>query len=341
MLGTPIFSIPPGSEFALATGFDACTPGQTIAPTFGCNVYFTFTPQGTGTRTLALPLVTSAPAASLTLTGVGTSGASPVVSIADAASVVEGNSGTTSMTFPVTLSAASASAVTVHYAATGGTATGGVDYTVAGTGTLTFAAGVTTQNITVNVIGDTTVETDETVVMTLSGPVGATLGTATATGIILNDDAATAAVLAIVSGTPIFGDQVLATTSAPVTVRIGNTGGSALVLATPFAVIAASDFVSAAGPGACVAGQTLAPAATCNLHVTFTPTALGIRTDDVVLKSNAPDVTLALTAVGVTARKAPPPAAEPIPMLSIGMLVLLATALGVLGACIRRNSVRM
>ena len=93
--------------------------------------------------------------ASLTLTGVGTVGALPVVSIATAASVVEGNSGTTPMIFAVTLSPVSASTIIVHYAATGGTATSGTDYTVAGTGTLTFAPGITTQNITVNVIGDT------------------------------------------------------------------------------------------------------------------------------------------------------------------------------------------
>ena len=93
--------------------------------------------------------------------------------------------------------AASATTVTVQYAATGGTASGGVDYTVAGSGTLTFAPGVTTQNIIVNVIGDTDVEPDETVVMTLSSPVGATLASASATGTILNDDAALPPALSI------------------------------------------------------------------------------------------------------------------------------------------------
>ena len=158
VLGNPIVTIAPGSEYALATGPGACTPGQAIVSTFHCNLYFTFTPQDTGTRTLSLPLVTNAPEETIVLTGVGTSGTTPVVSIAAAASVVEGNSGTTPMTFPVALSAASASTVTVHYAVSGGTATSGVDYTVAGTGTLTFAPGVTTQNIIVNVIGDTVFE---------------------------------------------------------------------------------------------------------------------------------------------------------------------------------------
>ena len=68
--------------------------------------------------------------------------------------------------------------------------------------------------------------------MTLSTPSGATIGPATATGTILNDDAATPPVLALLSGTPNFGNQVLATAGAPRTVTIGNAGGSNLVLAT-------------------------------------------------------------------------------------------------------------
>ncbi len=319
VLGSPFASIPAGNDFAFASGAGACTDGQTLAPNAQCKLYFTFTPQATGTRSLVLDLASNAAAASLTLTGVGVPAALPVVSIANAASVVEGNSGTTPMTFAVTLAPVSASTVTVNYAATGGTATSGVDYTTAGTGTLTFAPGVTTQNITVNVIGDTQVEPDETIIMTLSAPTGATLGSATATGIILNDDAA-APVLALLTAPPSFGNQMLATTSAPRTVTIGNTGGSNLVLATPFAALAAGDFAYASGANTCAAGQTLAPAASCNLYVTFTPSVLGTRTTSVVLSSNAPDVTLTMTGVGVSALAS----SQPIPTLSEWALALLS-----------------
>lgn len=54
--------------------------------------------------------------------------AAPTVSIANA-SLTEGNSGTSNMTFTVTLSAASGKNVMVDYATTNGTATAGVDYT--------------------------------------------------------------------------------------------------------------------------------------------------------------------------------------------------------------------
>ncbi len=103
----------------------------------------------------------------------------------------EGNSGTTAFNFTVTLSAASATAVTVNYATGGGTATAGSDYTAA-SGTLTFAPGVLTQSIPVNVNGDTTVEPDETFLVTLSAPVNATIGAGQGigTGTIVNDDAA-------------------------------------------------------------------------------------------------------------------------------------------------------
>src|SRR5256885_4524162 len=90
---------------------------------------------------------------------------------------------------PATLSAASAKTVTVNYAVSGGTATGGgVDYTLAN-GTLTFAPGVATQNINFTVVNDALDENDETVQVALSSPTNATMGAiATHTYTILDDD---------------------------------------------------------------------------------------------------------------------------------------------------------
>ena len=121
--------------------------------------------------------------------GSSTGGPAPVVpkvSVADA-SVVEGNSGTTHLTFTVTLDAASDEAVSVGYVTSNGTATAGVDYT-AGNGTITFAPGVLSQQISVTVTGDGTAETDETFTLTLSSPSGVTVADGSATGTIVNDD---------------------------------------------------------------------------------------------------------------------------------------------------------
>ena len=80
----------------------------------------------------------------------------------------EGNAGTTLLTFTVTLSAAYDQTVTVNYATQNGTAIAGEDY-LATSGMLTFAPGETTKTITVEVLGDTTPEPNETFSVNLSG----------------------------------------------------------------------------------------------------------------------------------------------------------------------------
>ena len=110
--------------------------------------------------------------------------------------VTEGNSGQQNMTFTVTLAPSSNQTVTVHYStanglndpATGGVACGGsVDY-VTTSGTLTFNPTETTKTIDVPVCGDTLVEPDETLAVTLDTPTNATISQTTGTGTIGNDD---------------------------------------------------------------------------------------------------------------------------------------------------------
>ena len=57
-------------------------------------------------------------------------------------------------------------------------------------GTLGFATGEATKTIWFNIADDTVAEADEAFSVTLSSPVGASIGVATAVGVILNDDAA-------------------------------------------------------------------------------------------------------------------------------------------------------
>jgi CSLREA domain-containing protein len=106
----------------------------------------------------------------------------------------EGNAGSTAFQFPVTLSAAvplDFPSVTVQYATSAGgpnPATSGVDYTPVPPTTLTFDPGASSQNATVLVSGDVSIESDETLLVTLSNAVGAVIATAQATGTIVNDD---------------------------------------------------------------------------------------------------------------------------------------------------------
>ena len=119
----------------------------------------------------------------------------PTLSVADA-TVAEGNSGTHDLAFTVTLSAAATTPVTVAYATGNGTATAGSDYAAA-SGTLTFAPARPSKVIHVQVSGDTAVEGNETLTLTLSSPSGATIADGTAIGTITNDDAAPLPTLAI------------------------------------------------------------------------------------------------------------------------------------------------
>ncbi len=103
------------------------------------------------------------------------------------ASVLEGASGTASLSFRVTLSRTPTKRLSVRYATADGTATAPEDYAAA-KGTLTLGPSRRTARIVVAVKGDTVVEEDETFVVKLARAVGAKLGRATATGTIRNDD---------------------------------------------------------------------------------------------------------------------------------------------------------
>jgi subtilisin-like proprotein convertase family protein len=106
----------------------------------------------------------------------------------DDVSVTEGDNGTTVMTFTVTRSGGEA-AFAVNYAAADGTATLADSDYGATSGTLSFGAGVNTQTISVAINGDTRVESDETLFVTLSGGTnGATISDSQGQGTIVNDD---------------------------------------------------------------------------------------------------------------------------------------------------------
>jgi hypothetical protein len=127
-----------------------------------------------------------------------------LVSIGDAA-VVEGNTGTTSATFTVTLSAPSTLTTTVSYATADGTATAPGDYQAA-SGTVTFAPGVVSQPVAVSVVADTAVEADETFLVNLSGPVNAAIADGQAVGTIFDDDATSLSRIEISHGTELVTD---------------------------------------------------------------------------------------------------------------------------------------
>ena len=178
-----------GTDYTAITGGALTFAAGTTSQTF--NVSVTGDTTDEADETVVVTLSNAANATIATATGTGTitdNDDAPTLSI-DSPRVTEGDSGSTNLTFTATLSAASGKQVTVDWGSgTGGTATSGTDYTAITGGALTFAVGTTSQTFNVSVTGDTTVEPHETVVVTLSNGVNATISMATGTGTIVNDD---------------------------------------------------------------------------------------------------------------------------------------------------------
>jgi Calx-beta domain-containing protein len=175
-----------GSDYTATSGtlvFAAGDTSKQIAVTVNGDLLV----EGNETFTVTLSAPFNADLGTTVATGTITNDdANPKLVVGDA-TVLEGNSGTTPLTFTVAMVPVSVTDVTVDYATSGGTATAGSDYT--GTsGTLTIPAGQASGTITVSVIGEKTYEPNETLGLTLSNPVGATIVAGTATGTILNDD---------------------------------------------------------------------------------------------------------------------------------------------------------
>lgn len=110
----------------------------------------------------------------------------PSLSIDDV-TVTEGNDGTSSATFTVTLSQVSTQTVTVNYATADGSATASDGDYDGQSGTLTFAPGETTQTISVTVNGDFWDESDEDFFINLSDAVNANIDDSQGLGVITDD----------------------------------------------------------------------------------------------------------------------------------------------------------
>jgi CSLREA domain-containing protein len=180
----------------------------------------------------------------------------PALTIADA-SLTEGNSGTTAMSFVVSLANATGAPVSVDFATAPGSATAPTDF-IASNGTLEFVGGTTTRTIAVQIVGDSVVEPDESFTVALANASGAVIADGSATGTIRNDDEPAPPVLAIADATvqePVSSGltEVLArfavtldrASTQPVGVRVVTSSGSA----TAGSDFDANDFVLEFAPG--------------------------------------------------------------------------------------------
>ena len=147
---------------------------------------------------------------------------------ATSADKAEGQSGSTSFTFTVTRTGDLSGGASASWAV-GGEGVNGADFTGGElpSGVVNFAAGESSKVITVEVAGDTAVESNESFSVTLSNPsTGAIIGTASATGVIRNDD--TSLAIAATSADKAEGD-IGATPFTFTVTRSGDLSGTSSV----------------------------------------------------------------------------------------------------------------
>jgi hypothetical protein len=180
--GTPITNY---RVYASPSGINVTVPGT-------ARVALIALPAGQSYKFQVIPVRNGVNGVASQLSSVAVTPALPKV-IPGTGAVVEGNSGTTTMFVPVTLSNATTQTVTVKYT----TLTYGAQYQAAPgydynptSGTLTFAPGETHKNIGVTIIGDTVNEPNDSFLFAVGSAANATIGGfgGMGHGVILNDD---------------------------------------------------------------------------------------------------------------------------------------------------------
>jgi uncharacterized repeat protein (TIGR01451 family) len=354
--GTTLFNVPvtlsgPSAQpitvnFATADGTAAA--GSDYTATSGT---LTFAP-GVTTQTISVPILgdmlheanetftvdLSAPVNATITPGAGTGtiqndDGAPALSI-DSVAQPEGNSGTTPMSFTVTLAPGSGQTVTVDYTTADGTAAAGSDYT-ATSGTLTFNPGVTTQTISVPILGDMLHEANETFTVDLSAPVNATITPGAGTGTIQNDDLGHAdlTITKTTTGSAFFAAQTITYNIVVSNAGPDPTGEIVVTDVLP----AGASFVSATpSQGSCSGTTTvtctlgtLANGGSANITLNVTPAAAGSLSNTAIISATPqPDPNPANNASTANVTVSP---ASAIPALGDWAKIFLALSCGLIG----------
>lgn len=179
----------PGVDYVVSSG-TLTIPAGTVTGTVPVTICgdTDYEPNETLTMTLSNPVGVLAGSPMSAIGAVNNDDLQPTINVTATAYANEGDAGATNMSFTVNLSASSYEDVSFDYSTTGGSATAGTDYTAANNVTVTIPAGQISATFNIAVLGDTEPEVDETITVTLTNPANGALGTAIATGTILDDD---------------------------------------------------------------------------------------------------------------------------------------------------------
>jgi len=264
-VGTSVLTISAVATSGAFTETSDCTVAP-LQPTANCVINVAFDPIAPGPNVGALTVTDNAPGSPqvVLLTGAGV--AAPVASLSS-----------TTLTFASTTVTATSPAQTITI-----TNTGGAGLTISNvTATGNFAQ---TNNCPTSLVGGASCSVSVTFTPTAPGNLYGT--------VVITDNAANspqtvtlsgiglaAPVVSLSSTSLTFTSQALGSTSAPQTITMTNTGTAALTIA---GITVTGDFAQL---NTC--GTGLAPAASCAINVTFTPTVAGSRTGVLTITDNA------------------------------------------------------
>jgi hypothetical protein len=248
----------------------ATTCGATLAAAATCTVSVEFSPTSTGALSSSLSIADNAGTSpqAVSLSGSGTSGSSPVVSLSPSSlTFASQNVGSTSTAQSVTLSNSGHAPLSITSIAASG------DFAETNTCGTSVAAGANCQ-IAVTFTPTATGSRAGAVTITDNGTGSPQMIAVSGTG------AAPPASAVTLSPTSLtFAAQTTGSSSAAQSVTLTNSGGAALAITS---IAASGDFTQT---NTC--GTSVAPAGTCTILVTFAPTAAGNRTGAVSIADNA------------------------------------------------------
>lgn len=231
----------------------------------------------------------------------------PNLSINDV-SLSEGNAGTTTFTFTASLSTpAGPGGVTFDIATADGTALGGSDYVARSLTGQTIPAGSSTYTFSVNVNGDSSVETNQNFMVNITNVTGAVVIDGQGSGTILNDDVAASADLSVSlvdSSDPVLPGEILS-----YTVTVTNAGADeATAVSWSDTLATGTTFVSLSSPAgwSCTTPAVGSPGTASCSAFSLAAGASGVATLNVNVEASTAAGTVLSNTVTVSASVADP-----------------------------------
>jgi len=276
-----------GADMADYIQTNTCQPFPlTLVPGFSCTISVSFKPLATGTLTANVSIADNAAGTpqTVTLTGTGTAGTTPLVTFTPSSlnfANVPINTSSTSQAS--TLTNTGAAALTITNIAASGTVTG--DFAQ------TNNCPLSPNTIAVNGTCTITVTFTPTATINQTGAVTVTDNTPNGSDILALSGNGVAPEVNLSATTLAFGNQTHDTTSAAKTVTVENSGSLTLTIGT---ITATKDYNIVNN----TCGSSLAPGLTCTFGVTFSPTVTGADNGYVMINDNAGDSPQFITLTG-------------------------------------------